>query len=562
MQTIKDLGTYTFPALFSNSINKFSKQKALSFVNGEPITYARLSELTQKVACILYSLGIKKGDKVAIYGTSSPNWAVAYFAIVNYGAIAVPLLPDFNKNEVSAILEHAEVSGVFVTSKMYPRIYDLNFDLIPFAISLDDFSLLRVKFQVYKDCPTNKYGQEIPPYIEISEDDTASIIYTSGTTGRSKGVELTHKNLVFCAIQCQTMHRVNKRDKCLSFLPLSHVYEFTIGLVMQILNGSCVYYLGRPPTVGSLLPAFKKIKPTIVLSVPLIMEKIYKHKVLPTFKKNAIVSKLYNIRLFQIILHRIAGISLNKTFGGRIKFFGIGGAKVDPLVERFMKDAHFNYAIGYGLTETSPLLAGSGPKVTKPGTIGYVMDGVDLAIINKDPTTGIGEVVAKGPNVMKGYYKDPELTAEAFTTAEDEVGEGWFKTGDLGLIDKKNRLSLKGRLKNLILSSSGENIYPEDIEFVLNQHPLVTESLVVEDKDGLLALVQIDEEKANLLNVVEDAIEEVLYKKEQILSEIQFYVNEQVNRISKVGKVTAIKEFEKTASQKIKRYIYNQKKSK
>jgi long-chain acyl-CoA synthetase len=408
--------------------------------------------------------------------------------------------------------------------------------------------------------------------VEISEDDTASIIYTSGTTGRSKGVELSHKNLVWTAIQCQTVHRVNKRDKCLSFLPLSHVYEFTIGFVLIVLNGAAIYYLERPPTVSSLLPAFKKIRPTIVLSVPMIMEKIYKNKIYPTLNKSEFSKKLYKIPFFQKILHKVAGSQLKKTFGGRICFFGIGGAKVDTQVEYFLKDAKFNYAIGYGLTETSPLLAGSSPKETIPGTVGPILRGVELAIINPDEETGIGEVVARGPNVMKGYYKDPELTKSVFTTDEDSVGEGWFKTGDLGLLHNGMWLELKGRLKNMILSSSGENIYPEDIEFVLNQHPLVNESLVVEEDGNLVALVQLDGEKlkkdGTLLekllaagsavgDAVHDFTEDILYKQESLISEIKFFVNEKVNKMSKITTIKFIENFEKTASQKIKRYMYN-----
>lgn len=299
-------------------------------------------------------------------------------------------------------------------------------------------------------------------------------------------------------------------------------------------------------------------------------------------------------RFFRKILHRIAGKSLKKTFGGRIKFFGIGGSKVDPVVETFLKEAKFPYAIGYGLTETAPLLAGSGPKITVPGSVGPAMPGIELKLLDPDPETGIGEVVVKGPNVMKGYYKDPEMTASVFTD------DGWFRTGDLGVMDKKGvRLSLKGRSKNMILGSSGENIYPEDIEFVLNQHPFVADSLVVEgDNSSLVAIVQLDEEKlaadiaakaaqgvisqgdasANsgfveqarqmgaqmgeaVTAAANDAGRALAYRREQILNEIKFFVNQNVNKISRIDRVEFIDKFEKTASQKIKRYLYNFKKS-
>lgn len=567
MQTIKDLQQYTFPALWKNSLAKFSNRPALSFVNGTPFTYQQINDKIIQVSSMLQSLGIKKGDRVSIFSTSMPNWGASYFGIVNIGAIAVPLLPDFSTIEVQSILNHAQVSVMFVAEKLWNKIKDLPKSVLPIVIKLDDFTFLRGEPENFEIKDSSNFEQ-----VEISEDDTASIIYTSGTTGRSKGVELSHKNLVWTAIQCQTVHRVNKRDKCLSFLPLSHVYEFTIGFVLIVLNGAAIYYLERPPTVSSLLPAFKKIRPTIVLSVPMIMEKIYKNKIYPTLNKSEFSKKLYKIPFFQKILHKVAGSKLKKTFGGRICFFGIGGAKVDTQVEYFLKDAKFNYAIGYGLTETSPLLAGSSPKETIPGTVGPILRGVELAIINPDEETGIGEVVARGPNVMKGYYKESELTKSVFTTDEDSVGEGWFKTGDLGLLHNGMWLELKGRLKNMILSSSGENIYPEDIEFVLNQHPLVNESLVVEEDGNLVALVQLDGEKlkkdGTLLekllaagsavgDAVHDFTEDILYKQESLISEIKFFVNEKVNKMSKITTIKFIENFEKTASQKIKRYMYN-----
>ncbi len=571
MITFEDLGTYTFPALLNNSLRQFSDLPALSFVSGEPITYAEAGEKIEALRELLYRSGVNKGDRVALLGASSPNWAIAYFAITTLGAIAVPLLPDFSRNEVESCIHHSEATSFIVATRLADRVENPAEIGIERVFHLDNLEMLVGTLQ--REGPV--------PEVPIAESDTASIIYTSGTTGRSKGVELSHKNLVFTAIQGQFFQRINKFDVGLSILPMSHVYEFTIGFLMFFINGACIYYLEKPPTVTTLLPALRKVRPTIMLSVPLIMEKIYKNKIVPTFTKKPLVAALYRMPVFRKLFHRLAGKSLKKTFGGRIKFFGIGGAKGDPGVERFMKEAKFPYAIGYGLTETSPLLAGSGPKSTKPGSIGVIMPGVELEIRDPDPETGVGEVVARGENVMKGYYRDPDMTAEVM----DE--DGWFRTGDLGYLDKKGRLSLKGRSKNLILGSGGENIYPEDIEFVLNQHPLVSESLVVEgDNSSLVALVQIDEErlaeeakkrreaqntgtvagiKEAVGEAVTDAVQEVshmlAYKREEILAEIKYFVNEKVNRISRVDRVEPVEHFEKTASQKIKRYLYNIKKS-
>ncbi|MCQ2573398.1 MAG: AMP-binding protein [Treponema sp.] len=589
METITDLGTFTFPSLLRNSVTKFGDRPALAFAlkDDEPITYSQMSENILTFSKLLHYLGLKKEAKIALYGIGCPAWGTAYFGVVNRCMISVPLLPDFSSQEVKAILEHCQVDALVVDETLYKKLSDIQDSLPPVIISLNTFSVIKAPVTVPSEEEIKKINL---PEVEVKEDDIASIIYTSGTTGRSKGVVLTHKNLVWTAIQGQYTHRINKLDRVLSFLPISHVYEFTIGFLMQILNGACIYYLAKPPVVSSLLPAFTKVKPTIILSVPLVMEKIYKNKVLPTFEKNGFVKFLYSIPMFRRILNSIAGKSLKKTFGGHLQFFGIGGAKVDPKVERFMKEAKFPYAIGYGLTETSPLLASSGVRITKPGTIGVIVPGVDLQIANPNEE-GVGEVVAKAPNVMVGYYKDDVLTKAAFTTENDSCGPGYFKTGDLGIIKKwhgEPRLSLKGRSKNMILSASGENIYPEDIEFILNQHPLVAESLVVEDDNGLVALLQMDEEKLEeearkrvslsdislskikegLSDLKEDLSEKaaqkkeditdaVAYQKEVIMNEIKFFVNKQVNKSSKIDRIETIKQFEKTASQKIKRYLYD-----
>ncbi len=575
MQTIDDLHSYTVPALFANSVAKFPERPALSIVDHEPITYADLSERVNATRNILWNLGVRKGDKVAIFGISSPNWGIAYFSISTLGAIAVPLLPDFSQKEAETCLSHAEVKTLFVTKRLGEKIADPAKLGISSVISLDDFSVQRGSLAT----------DGVAPEVEVLEGDIASIIYTSGTTGRSKGVMLTHKNIVFDAIGGQYFQRINKYDVALSILPMSHVYEFTIGFLMFMLNGAAVYYLEKPPTVTILLPAMLKVRPTLMLSVPLIMEKIYKNKIVPTFTSKPSVARLYAKPFWRKIFHRIAGLSLKKTFGGRMKFFGIGGAKVDPVVERFMKEAKFPYAIGYGLTETAPLLAGAGPKKTFVGGVGKFMPGVEAKLLDPDPTTGVGELVVKGPNVMLGYYRDPEMTASVFTQ------DGWFRTGDLGSLDAKGRLALKGRSKNMILNAAGENIYPEDIEFVINQHPFVVESLVVEgENSSLVAYVQLDSEKIEaeskkrqaeggkpqsvqemagqqiqaMSSAVSGAVGGAVsaaghimqYKTEEMVNEIRFFVNDKVNRISRIDRVEFIEQFEKTASQKIKRYIY------
>ncbi len=564
MQTINELGEYTFQALLKNTLERFGTRPALSFVSGTPMTYNDLQERINLLKKLLYNVGIKPADKVVIFSPSMPNWAAAYLAVVTSGAIAVPLLPDFNESETESCILHSGAKAIIVFEKLEPKIKNLT--CLETIIDISNFDLKK----------GNKAVEGAPPEFKCSEDDIASIIYTSGTTGRSKGCVLTHKNLVFTAIAGQYCQRINKYDVALSMLPMSHVYEFTIGFLMFILNGACIFYLEGPPVPRNLLPALQKIRPNFMLTVPIVIEKIYKQKILPVFNSSKFIKKLYASKLGRKFLCRQAGKKLKKTFGGKIKFFGLGGAKTDPVVEQFMKDAKFPYAIGYGLTETSPLIAYSSVKKTIPGAIGIKVPGVDVKIGNPNPETGIGELWVKGPNVMKEYYNAPELTAGTFTE------DGWFKTGDLCSIDSKGIISLKGRCKNMILSAAGENIYPEDIEFVLNQHPLVSESLVVEGENtSLVAYIQLNEEKVkeaeknisktesaeprSNLNEIQEAIgsavsgisNAILYKREEILNEIKFFVNSKVNKFSKIDKIEVVESFEKTASQKIKRYLYS-----
>ncbi|HCO48525.1 MAG TPA: AMP-dependent synthetase, partial [Spirochaetaceae bacterium] len=333
----------------------------------------------------------------------------------------------------------------------------------------------------------------------------AMLVYTSGTTGLSKGVMLSHRNILSNAFGCRSIIILHRTDRLLSILPLAHTYEFTIGFVIPLLSGSHIHYLDRPPSATVLLPALKAVRPTIMLSVPLVIEKIYRSNIKPTLEG----MKLYSSPVFKPLLIRFAGIKLRKTFGGRIRFFGVGGAPLSSDVEDFLKKAGFPYAIGYGLTESSPLLAGCPPSRTFLHSTGPALKGVEIRIADPSAGTGAGEIQAKGANIFKGYFKDPERTKEAFTE------DGWFKTGDLGFIDAKGRIFVKGRLKTMILGASGENIYPEEIEAVLNQSPYVAESLVVDGEAGLTAFVYL---KSEVLENLEARIQDGLDVAEDISS--------------------------------------------
>ncbi len=539
----------TFPAMFEETLRKFGSCNAFSFVGEEPKSWEKVNKEIQALIAFLEKNGICPGDKVAILSLNMPNWGVAYFSITFMGAVVVPILPDFSPTEVGNVLEHSGTKAIFISSSLLSRIEGFKPKDLKTAILIEDFSLISSEKSSFvydeSDLPVKIY--------DIKEEDLASIIYTSGTTGRPKGVMLTHKNISFNALKGKRIQWMDENDRFLSVLPLSHTYENTLGLILPMLCGSCVYYLRKPPTPAVLLPALAEVKPTVMLTVPLIIEKIYFNKIMPAFREKQILKLLYKIPYFRKILNRAAGKKLIKTFGGQLKFYGIGGAKLNKSVEKFLIEAKFPYAIGYGLTETSPLLAGSNPQKSIFNSTGPAIEGIELKINNPDKKTGEGEIWAKGPNVMRGYYKEPEMTAEVLTA------DGWFKTGDLGVLDNKNNLFIKGRLKNMIIGASGENIYPEEIESIINNFRFVVESLVVQQKGKLVALVHINmeelEKKYQVLK--QDMTKKVDVKVDEVLHELQEYVNSQVNKFSKIQKVVLqTSPFQKTATLKIKRFLY------
>lgn len=559
---MEQLKKYTIPAMLRNSFDQFAPRPSLVYAGENNFTYADLQAEVTRVAALLTHCGINREDKVALLSSNMPNWGIAYFATTLIGAVSVPILPDFSANEINNILEHSEAKALFVSESLYGKIENLSVPAIRNVVLVDSFAIVP-KGTEKKDLLTlpswNGTVSLIPNYDLVEEDDLASIIYTSGTTGKSKGVMLSHKNLVWDAQQGSTIQPIVADDRFLSMLPLSHTFENTLGLLLPVLYGASVHYLKKLPTPNVILPALKMVRPTIMLSVPLIIEKIFKRQIEPKFNQG-IVKYIYRLAPMRKLLNRIAGKKLMDTFGGQIHFFGIGGAKLDGTVERFLLEARFPYAIGYGLTETAPLIAGAAPGLTRWQEIGPAMQGVELKIENREPKTGEGEVWAKGPNVMKGYYKDPEQTNEVMTK------DGWFKTGDLGSFDKDGYLSLRGRIKSVIIGASGENIYPEEIESVINNFHHVLESLVVERKGRLVALVHLNMEEleAKYLSLREQAGQfreqaEQMYnqKIDELLAELQQYVNSRVSKFAQVQLILVQDSpFERTPTQKIKRFLY------
>jgi long-chain acyl-CoA synthetase len=558
-----NLNVLTLRAMIENSAKLYSENKALSYVGQDPLTYNQAKAEIDKLSGFLAKKGISKGDKVALLGPNMPNWGISYLAITSMGAVVVPILTEFSGTEIRRILEHSEAKAIIVSEKQSSTLKGNIPDNIYASALLEDLKeinafTLKMEGTVEYYCQENLSSETIS-LPEPSENDLAAILYTSGTTGNPKGVMLSHMNIVSNALNTILhIQKVTETDRMLSVLPLSHTYECTIGFIIPFMTGASVYYLDKPPTASVLLPAMAIVKPTMMLTVPLIMEKIYKVQVLPKLNNSPVLRTLSKVKAFKKLFHKLAGKKIYKAFGGSLHFFGIGGSKLDADVEQFLRDAKFPYAIGYGLTETSPLLAGCSPSITRFQSTGFNIPGQEIKILNPDPNTGEGEIVAKGPNVMQGYYKEPEKTREVFTE------DGWFKTGDLGAFDKDGFLYIRGRLKNMIIGPSGENIYPEDIEAVINNQSGVLESLVYELKGKLVAKVHLNYEEIE--HRYQDMKESAHIWKEHIqkevnerLKEIHSRVNENINKFSRISMIVEQQTpFEKTPTKKIKRYMHMQ----
>ena len=537
----------TLYELVRHSVETFASRIAYSMFDGEDVTYAEAGRRIAKVQDILVSSGLRPGDKVALLSSNMPNWGICYFAVTSAGMVVVPILPDFSSEELDMIIEHSEAKALLVSDRLFTKLSRRTIDRLNVVVRTKNLGVIA---QHVREAGATGIPQP---------GDLAVIIYTSGTTSKPKGVMLTHEALCKQIEISAAIFPVDGEDTFLSVLPLSHTYECSIGMIYPFSMGARVVYLDRPPTASALMPALRSVRPTVMLIVPLVIEKIYRHQVLAKFQSNGFWRALYRIGFLRRYLHRVAGKKLMKLFGRRLRFLGIGGSKLDGGAERFLLEAKVPYAIGYGLTETAPLLAGAAPSQVRLGSTGPQAPGVQLRLENVNPETRQGEIVALTPSVMQGYYKNPEATAEVFTA------DGWFRTGDLGEFDKDGWLYIKGRLKNMIVGPGGENIYPEDIESVLNSHVCIADSIVTEQEGRLVALVHFNRDEIE--SMIDDWREEWATKKEaweakteQLKKEIMDFVNAKVNRFSRISEVVEEKEeFEKTPTQKIKRFLYNNK---
>ena len=516
--------------LLEYSTTMWPRRRMASFVDGsQAYTYASFRSVVMKVSAMLSSHHIY-GGKVAILSENCPNWTVAFFASAGMGRVAVPILPASSQMEVSNILEHSESEVLFVSARQFRKVEEAMQKKMKLIIDIDTLDIISAGNEdgLVRD-------EEAIRSISPQPMDLATIIYTSGTSGSPKGVMLSHRNLIYSILEAWHAQKAGYRDRWLSILPMAHAYEMALGMLYPFSVGAQVYYLKGMPVPSLLLEAMRQIRPTIILTVPLIIEKIYK-SVCRTVDADKHLSMIRSRapRLLDMLL----GFKLRKMMGGCLKFFGIGGAKLNPEVEEFLQRIRFPYAIGYGLTETAPLVCNACVGKTRVGSIGVPAYGVTVRLANVDPLNGEGEIVAKGRNVMMGYFKDPDRTAKAIDK------DGWFHTGDLAAMDAKGCFYIRGRLNNVILGAAGENIYPEEIEFVINSYPGVEESLVVERGRDLVGLVHMEEGVQH--NSLPDAAKAILE-----------YVNKRVNKQSTLARIEMLTEpFKKTATQKIRRFLY------
>ena len=556
------LEQYTLDHFFAKVLSRYPERPALALVGEEPITYTEFGRRVAALQQRLRELGIAKEDKVAIVGNSSPNWAIAFMAVTTMGVVAVPILEEFPEADIDHIIRHSDAVAVFIAPALHANMNLHSLAENKIVFSLSDFDLLSTEgagkagfwkgLQDLGGRVLKSFEKPAPAHDDdINEEALAEIIYTSGTTGHSKGVMLTHKNLVSNLFEGPDLIKcVHERSVILSILPLAHTFGSTSGFLSIIRHGALICFLNKPPAPKVLLAAMQEVRPTIFGAVPLVFEKIYHKQVAPTIAASRMLRMLSRTKASRKLLYKIIGKKVKKLLGGRLECVIIGGASFSSEVETFMKQGGIPYCCGYGLTECSPLVTFSSMEEQKMGSPGHAITDVSMQILNADPKTGIGEILVKGPNIMKGYYKNEAKTRQVFTA------DGWFITGDRGYLDKDGFLFITGRSKNVIIGPSGENIYPEIIEARLLESIYVEEALV-HMLDGQL-VARIFPNYAYIESMEGDRAEGVVAREiAQILESVRKEANVQLPAFARISRVfEQPTPFVKTPTNKIKRGEY------
>ena len=541
--------------IFENNFKEHWNYPALSNYNGERLQYRDVARRIEKLHIVFEECGLNKGDKVAICGRNQANWAVVYLATLTYGAVIVPILHEFKESSVHHIVTHSESRILFVGDHMWEGLSEIEMPHLEAVILISDFSIPYAKEMHIIECHerlNERFGKKYPKsfgpehiHYHIDEpDELAMINYTSGTTGFSKGVMLPYRSLWSNALFArEVLPEVSSGDDVVSMLPMAHVYGMAFEFIYEMTVGAHVHFLTRMPTPKIIMEAFAKVRPKIIVAVPLIIEKIYKNKLQPLLNKMS-MRVLLRLPVIEQKIRSKMHDTLVEVFGGNFVEVIIGGAPFNREAEMFFKKIGFPFTVGYGMTECGPIITYAPWRKNKTFSCGYAAPRMEVRIDSPDPIHIPGEIQTRGDNVMLGYYKDPDTTAAAFTK------DGWLRTGDMGVMDEEGFVFIKGRCKSMILGPSGQNIYPEEIESLLDNMPFVSESLVIERDGKLVALVFPNFELAAEAQLTDHHIQEIMEENLRIL-------NEEQPNFAKVTKIQIFpEEFEKTPKKSIKRYLY------
>ena len=540
---------------FEASIIKNWDLPALSDYKGATYTYAQVGTQIKKLHLLFQLAGIKKGDKISLLGKNSANWAMAFLSTVTYGAVIVPILPDFTAEDAVNIVNHSDSVFLFVSDSIYQTLDKNKMPAIKAAVSLEDFRIIHTSgsslpsaTEEFDKLFRDKYPEGISnkgySFDPFPNSDLAVINYTSGTTGFSKGVVLNLNSLSANVRYAQENMPLKSGDSIVSFLPLAHTYGCAFEFLFPFSLGCHITFLTKSPSPQVIIEAFGVVKPHLVLAVPLIIEKIYKKKILPAISKGS-VKILKKIPLLNKLVYNKVRKSLVDAFGGRFHEVVIGGAALNAEVEDLLDKINFPFSIGYGMTECGPLISYAGWKIRKLRSAGKIIDTLEVAIDSHDPYNTVGEILLRGENVMLGYYKNEQATAEALDK------DGWLHTGDLGIIDKDQYIYIKGRSKSMILGPSGQNVYPEEIEARLNNLVYIQESVVIERDKKIVALVFPDFAALEAAGIPKDQYQQ---KMEEYRREMNAILPNFMG-ITKIEMVT--EEFEKTPKKSIKKFLYH-----
>ena len=548
----------SFNALIEKSIINNWTLDALTDYKGATLQYHDVARKIEKLHILFESSGVKKGDKIALCGRNSSAWACAFLATLTYGAVAVPILHEFTSDQIH-IVNHSDSKLLFVGDIVATQVDSTKMPGLEGIIYIPDYSLVvsrTDKLTYAREHLNEMFGKKYPKYFrqehvhyyhEQSPDELALINYTSGTTGFSKGVMLPYRALWSNADFAYSVlgHKLNSGDKIISILPMAHMYGMSFEFIFEFLTGCHIYYLNRIPSPAIISQAFMDVKPAIIIAVPLIIEKIIKKKVFPKIQNNR-MKLLLNTPVINKKVREKIREQLYQAFGGNFYEIIIGGAAINQEVEQFMKSVDFPYTVGYGATECAPIICYADWHSFAPGSCGRAALHMSVKIDSNDPENVPGEILCKGPNVMLGYYKNPEATAQSIDH------DGWFHTGDLGTMDAQGNVFIKGRSKNMLLGSNGQNIYPEEIEDKLNSLTMVNESVVIQEADKLVGLVVPDFDEARNIGLNTEDLKNIM---EQNRKELNLLLP----AYSKIAEIRIREEeFEKTPKRSIKRFLYTQ----